>query len=35
MSILQLGGLPVVRKWREELNAKVFIRNISGLMPND
>ena len=35
MSILIELGLPVSLKWQEAENAKVFIRNISGLMSND
>ena len=35
MSILLQEGQPVEWKWREAGNAKVFIRNISGLMSND
>ena len=32
MSILLWEGVPVVLKWRKTENAKVFIRNISGLL---
>ena len=35
MSILLRVGLPAGRKWGEAENAKVFNRNISGLMLND
>ena len=35
MSMLLQRGQSVKQKWREAKNAKVFIRNISGLMSND